>query len=179
MDDQLAERSTWNPDCPVTLDQLRYLRLSFWGFDGLHHQGEMIVHADSAEDIVSVFGKLHEARFPIEEMRVVTDEDVSAKPTGDGNNTSAFVCRNVTNGSSFSQHAYGLAIDVNPFHNPYQRGALVLPELATTYLDRDDLRLGMVTEGDVVHRAFADIGWGWGGKWRSLKDYQHFSANGK
>ena len=27
-------------------------------------------------------------------------------------------------------------------------------------------------------RAFHAIGWTWGGDWRSLKDYQHFSANG-
>lgn len=177
--EQVAERSTWNSDCPVALTDLRYLRLSFWGFDGFHHQGEMIVSAGSAEAIVEVFAKLHAARFPIEEMRVVTDADLDAEPTGDGNNTSAFVCRRVTNGSVFSQHAFGLAVDINPFQNPYQRGDLVLPELATTYLDRDRQATGMVIEGDVVHTAFSDIGWSWGGSWQSLKDYQHFSSTGK
>ena len=36
----------------------------------------------------------------------------------------------------------------------------------------------MITEGDAAWRAFRDIGWTWGGDWRSLKDYMHFSANG-
>ena len=88
------------------------------------------------------------------------------------------MCRPTTGQSSgFSQHAYGLAIDVNPFHNPYLKGDVVLPELASTYLDRDDQRPGMVTPA--VVRAFAGIGWEWGGDWSSLKDYQHFSQNGR
>jgi hypothetical protein len=30
-----------------------------------------------------------------------------------------------------------------------------------------------------VVRAFAAIGWEWGGDWTSLKDYQHFSLSGR
>jgi hypothetical protein len=79
---------------------------------------------------------------------------------------------------NWSQHAFGLAIDVNPFHNPYLKGDLVLPELASTYLDRANVRPGMVERGDVVYDAFAAIGWGWGGEWNSLYDWMHFSQNG-
>ena len=79
----------------------------------------------------------------------------------------------------FSQHAYGLAVDVNPFQNPYLKGDLVLPELASSYRDRDRHRPGMILADDPVVRAFASIGWTWGGTWRSLKDLQHFSANGR
>jgi hypothetical protein len=35
----------------------------------------------------------------------------------------------------------------------------------------------LIVNGDAV-RAFAAVGWRWGGAWTSLKDYQHFSANG-
>ena len=55
----------------------------------------------------------------------------------------------------------------------------MLPELASTYLDRDDVRPGMITPDGVVVRAFAAIGWTWGGTWSSLKDYQHFSQSGR
>jgi hypothetical protein len=41
------------------------------------------------------------------------------------------------------------------------------------------VRPGMIVDGDVVVRAFAGAGWGWGGHFRSLKDYQHFSASGR
>jgi len=172
-------RSTWQEGCPVEPEDLSHLTLSFWGFDGLPHSGEMIVHREVADDIVAVFAQLFAAGFPIEEMRITTRADLDAEPTGDGNNTSAFVCRPVTGGTSFSEHAYGLAIDINPFHNPYQRNDLVLPELAGHYLDRDLGQPGMITAGDVAVEAFAAIGWAWGGNWNSLKDYQHFSRSGR
>lgn len=172
-------RSTWTEDCPVPLGELTYITVSFWGFDETAHTGELIVHASAADDLTAVMAKLFAAKFPIEEMRIVTQADVDADPTGDGNVTSSFVCRTVTGGTSYSQHAFGLAIDINPFHNPYQRGDLVLPELATDYTDRGRVLPGMVTRGDVVEQAFAEIGWTWGGDWNSLKDYQHFSANGR
>jgi hypothetical protein len=80
---------------------------------------------------------------------------------------------------NWSMHAYGLAIDINPFHNPYEKGELIIPELAMSYLDRDQNLPGMIHDGDVVVAAFADIGWGWGGDWKTLKDYMHFSQNGR
>jgi hypothetical protein len=151
--------------------------VSHVGFDGENHTGEMIVNARVAEDVVSVFAELFAAGFPIEEMRVIRADEIDAPPTGDGNVTGSFECRDAVNTGKWSQHAYGLAIDINPFHNPYLKGDLVLPELASFYLDRK-LRLpGMVETGDVV-ADFAAIGWKWGGNWNSLKDWMHFSESG-
>jgi hypothetical protein len=170
--------ATWSPGCPVGLADLRYVTVGFWGFDDRPHTGELVVHRRAAEQIVSVFARLYRARFPIEQMRLVTTSDLHARPTGDGNNTAAFVCRAARNQRRWSAHAYGLAVDVNPFQNPYRRGDLVLPELASAYLDRGWARPGMIRAGDVVTRAFADIGWTWGGTWRSPSDLMHFSATG-
>jgi D-alanyl-D-alanine carboxypeptidase len=170
--------TTWNPACPVRLSDLRYVTVSFWGFDGRPHTGELVVHRRVADQLVSVFARLHQARFPIEQMRLVTTADLSAPPTGDGNNTAAFVCRRARTQTRWSAHAYGLAVDLNPFHNPYRRGNLVLPELASAYLERDRERPGMIRPGDVVTTAFAAIGWTWGGTWRSPTDHMHFSATG-
>ena len=174
---EIAARATWTPECPVGLDDLRYLRMAFWGFDDRAHTGEMVVHASVADDVVEVFRQLFEARFPIEEMRLVTADELDGPPTGDGNDTAAFVCRPVRGGSRWSEHASGLAVDINPFHNPYRRGDRVLPELASAYLDRSWVRPGMVVEGDVVVRAFDAIGWGWGGRWSSVQDAMHFSRD--
>ncbi len=176
---EVLARSTWVDGCPVEPEDLSYLTMSFWGFDGRAHTGEMIVNRSVAQDVITAFAAIFEARFPIEEMTVVPKEALDADPTGDGNNTTAFVCRAVTGGSSFSQHAYGLAIDINPFHNPYIRGEVVLPELAASYLDRAQPLAGMVADDGPVVQAFDDIGWGWGGDWESLKDYQHFSVNNR
>lgn len=176
---EVQARSSWTPECPVTLDDLVYLTMSHFGFDGRFHTGEMIVNATVADDVVEVFRKLHEARFPIEQMRVITAEEIDAHPTGDWNDTTSFVCRPAVGSNSWSQHAFGTGIDISPFHNPYLKGDLVLPELASAYLDRDDVRPGMIVEGDVVTEAFSDIGWGWGGNWSSLKDWMHFSLSGR
>lgn len=172
-------RSTWQPACPVAATDLRYLTMSFWGFDGLHHTGEMIVHERVAEGVTRVFARLHAIRFPIEEMRVTDAPELDLHPTGDGNNTNAFVCRPAVGLKTWSAHASGLAIDVNPFCNPYVKGNLVLPELASSYVDRAWKRPGMVHRGDEVVRAFAGIGWSWGGDWTSPLDIQHFTATGR
>ena len=170
---------TWSPACPVALDGLRYLTVSFRGFDGLAHTGELVVAAPEASEVVSVFEALFAADFPIEEMRLPTTADVDAHPTGDGNNTAAFVCRPTTGGTTWSAHAYGLALDLNPFDNPYHKGDVVLPELASSYLDRSWRRPGMIQPGSLVVREFARIGWSWGGSWTGLSDYQHFTATGR
>ena len=170
--------ATWKPGCPAGLDDLRYVTVSFRGFDGKAHTGELVVHERVAGQVVSVFARLYRARFPIEEMRLVTGADLEAHPTGDGNNTAAFVCRAARKQTRWSAHAYGLAIDVNPFQNPYRRRDLLLPELAGSYENRARARPGMIRPGDAVTRAFADIGWTWGGTWRSPRDLMHFSATG-
>lgn len=180
---EVLARSTWQPGCPVAADELAWVRLTFWGFDDARHTGELLVHSDVADDMVAVFRALYDARFPLEAMEVTPAAALDAAPTGDGNGTESFVCRAVTGGSSFSQHAYGLAVDVNPFQNPYVKGEgtdrVVVPELASSYLERDAVRPGMVLADDAVVRAFAAVGWEWGGAWRTLKDYQHFSRNGR
>jgi hypothetical protein len=176
-DDVLA-RSSWVPECPVTVDELAYVTVSHMGFDGRYHTGELLINAAWAEEVVEVFETLHAASFPIEQMRIIRKEEIDAPPTGDWNDTTSFVCRPAVGNSSWSQHAYGLAVDINPFHNPYLKGDLVLPELASSYTDRDDVRPGMIEAGDVVVSAFADMGWAWGGNWNTLKDWMHFSASG-
>jgi hypothetical protein len=175
----VAARSTWDPDCPVSLDDLRYVTVAYWGFDDLAHTGELLVNTDAAEAVVEVFRLLHEARFPIEEMRITRAEELDLHPTGDGNNTGSFVCRPSRGTTSWSEHAYGRAVDINPFHNPYVKGDVVLPELASVYKDRSAERPGMILADGVVTDAFAAIGWGWGGDWRSSIDTMHFSATGR
>lgn len=175
---EVLARSTWEPGCPVSPSQLHYLTLSFHGFDGRAHTGEMLVSSDVAETVVAVFERLFAAGFPIEEMRVTDAAELELPPTGDGNNTTAFVCRPAVGQSHWSAHAYGLAIDVNPFQNPYVRNDLVLPELSSAYLDRDRVRPGMVLDGGPVVSAFDAAGWTWGGRWSHPKDYMHFSSTG-
>ncbi|GAA2372947.1 hypothetical protein Cme02nite_01510 [Catellatospora methionotrophica] len=171
-------RSSWTRNCPIAAADLRYVTVVFRGFDGRAHTGELLVNARVADDLVTVFKRLFTAGFPIERMRITSAAGLKAPPTGDHNTTEVYACRPVRGHQGWSQHAYGLAIDLNPFQNPYQKGKVVLPELATSYLDRADARPGMAQPREEAVRAFAAIGWQWGGDYRSLKDYMHFSATG-
>lgn len=169
---------SYRSGCPVPLRDLRYLTLSFRGFDGKAHTGELVVAASAAASTVRVFRALFAQGFPIEEMRLPTTADLTAPPTGDGNDTAGFVCRAARGQTRFSAHAYGLAIDVDPFQNPFVRDDLVLPELASAYRDRSWVRPGMFEPGSAAVRAFTREGWTWGGTFHRPKDYQHFTLTG-
>ncbi|WP_082096373.1 M15 family metallopeptidase [Demequina gelatinilytica] len=172
-------RSSWREECPVPASDLAYIVMPFWGFDGQAHTGEMITSAQYADDVVTAFEGMYERRFPIEEMRVTTWAEVNGAHTGDQNVTISFECRKVTGGYDvWSEHAKGLAIDINPFHNPWQRDGAVFPELARAYLDRDWLRPGMIETQQQIIDEFEELGWTWGGTWDKLDDWMHFSAQG-
>ena len=74
--------------------------------------------------------------------------------------------------TSWSAHAYGLAIDVNPFMNPYQRGDVVLPGSPPAICAATGSGPA-VRPGSVVVREFARIGWSWGVVRPAPKDYQN------
>ena len=175
---EIAARSSWTPDCPVEIDELAYLTLTHWGFDGERHTGELLVNAEAADGMIEVFEKLYDAGYPIEEMRIKNPADMTALVTGDSNVTSSFECRRSTASRRWSEHAFGTAIDINPFHNPYLKGDVVIPHLSEFYTDRSLDLPGMIDLNDMAVEAFAEIGWSWGGEWTSLKDWMHFSAGG-
>lgn len=176
------------PGCPVGYDGLRYLRLSHWTMDGVVATGELVVAAEHADAVVGVFRRLFDARFPIRRMTLVDDFGLAADPRDgaddfasiEADNTSAFNCREAFGNDNWSEHAFGRAIDINPIENPYVfRDGTTDHPASVPYLDRTLGAPGMITDGDVVVRAFADIGWGWGGTWSGIKDYQHVSASGR
>ncbi len=174
----LMEQTTWEPDCPVAIEDLRKLTLRYVDFDGVDHEGEMIVHVDVAEDLLGVFVEIHARGFPIERMEPIEHFDGDDDASMAANNTSTFNCRPITGSDSWSEHSYGWAVDINPIQNPYERDGEILPPEGEPYLDRSNERPGMVTRPGVVD-LFDDLGWGWGGDWDSLVDYMHFSLTGR
>ena len=171
-------RSSWQEACPVKSTDLSYVVMPFWGFDNKPHTGEMLINAKWAKKAAGVFKYMYEHRFPIEEMRVTTMEEVNGEHFGDQNVTISFECRHTTGGYvTWSEHASGLAIDVNPFQNPWYRDGNVYPELATSYTDRNWIRPGMIETQRQIIAEFGKIGWSWGGNWGTFDDWMHFSAN--
>jgi hypothetical protein len=159
--------------------ELRLLRADYWGFDKRVHRGELIVHRDHARRVLVVLEKLFKAGYPIERLKLVdayrADDDRSMA----ANNTSGFNCRRVSGSSSWSEHAVGRAIDLNPLRNPYvTRGGRVSPPAGRPYANRARRAAGMIHANDLVVRAFV-AGWRWGGYWSGSRDYQHFSSTGR
>jgi hypothetical protein len=169
----------WHAGCPAAISDLRLVTLTYWGFDGHPHDGQLIVNRDAVRPVVRAMRSLYGVRFPIRRMALVDRYGAADKRSMAADNTSAFNCRLVEHSTSWSEHAYGRAIDINPLENPYIIGKQVLPPAGRAFTDRSLRRTGMIHAGDAVVRAFAAVGWRWGGAWMSLKDYQHFSANGR
>ncbi|WP_067432839.1 M15 family metallopeptidase [Nocardioides jensenii] len=169
---------SWEEGCPVPIDDLRIIEMNYWGFDGtVHDGGQLMVHKDVADTVVTVFSEMFDEEFPIRGMQLIEEYDGSDDASMAADNTSSFNCRPITGSPGrFSIHSYGKAIDINTIENPYVKGDLVLPPAGAEFLDRDDVRPGMITKNDPVVKSFKKRGFDWGGSWHSLKDYQHFEA---
>ncbi len=172
--------SSWHTGCPVALADLRYLRIAYRRFDGGTRRGEMIVNADAVPAVRRSFARLYRKNVPIRRMRLVDAYGASDYRSIEADNTSSFNCRRATGSTTWSQHAYGRAIDVNPIENPYVYADGTTSHPASKpYLDRSKHRRGMAVPGGKLVRAFSAQGWGWGGTWSPARDYQHFSATGR
>ena len=151
------------------------------------HEGQLIVNRDSAAALARVFRRLYRLQFPIRHMRLGDIYGPRRAIPRDQDVTASFQCRQsvpspCTGGTAsgrWSNHAYGLAIDLNPLENPYVSGGRTSHRRSVPYLERSPYRKGMIVEGGVVTRAFDARGWGWGGRWSGTIDYQHLSVNGR
>ena len=167
-------------EAQITYDDLRYIRLKYFDFEGqVHEDGELIVHAGLAAEVTEIFYELFEAEYPFASIRLVDDygEQGDDNLSMAANNTSAFNYRLVTGTDTLSFHSYGAAIDINPLLNPYIDGERVAPENAEQYANRSLGLPGMIDHEDICYRLFTERGWRWGGDWEGDKDYQHFSKD--
>jgi D-alanyl-D-alanine carboxypeptidase-like protein len=180
---ELKGHRFWHAGCPVPLSGLRVLTVPHWGFDHRVHTGRLVANKDAAHPLARVFRRLYKLRFPIRHMHF--RDSYGRRNVRPPDATGAFDCRQAvpspcsggTGTGSWSEHAYGEAVDLNPTENPYVGCGRTRHRASRRYLDRSHLRRGMVTPA--VVRAFRAIGWGWGGSWAgSTKDYMHFSATG-
>jgi hypothetical protein len=173
-------RYSWHPGCPVALSGLRLVTMTYRGFDHKVHKGRLVVNAAVTGKLILVFRKLFAVHYPIRRMVPVDAYHGSDFASIQADNTSAFNCRDATGSSSWSEHAYGLAVDLDPCENPYvTAGGYEAHKRCRKYVDRSLHDPGVVHAGDKAVRAFVSVGWGWGGTWEGARDYQHFSANGR
>lgn len=172
---------SWKETNPVPLQDLRYVSVSHWGFDEEVHQGCLIVHQSVANEVVEIFKEIFEGQFPIEKMLLVDLYEGNDERSATDNNSYSFCSRAITGKvGEFSNHSYGLAIDINPLFNPYCRGELLVPKAGAPYLNRENKVQGMIDTDSICYQAFAKRGWDWGGNWMPTDgyvDYHHFEKD--
>ncbi len=180
---RMLEGNSWRKGCPVGLSDLRYIRIKHFNFKGGNSTGELIVHKDVVNSVNNIFEELYNIKYPINQMRLVSDFKGNDWKSIEADNSSALNCRSVTgNKKKWSNHAYGKAIDINPIENPYiSRKGYISHKTSVKYRKRVHMQSrgiadkAMLLKNDKATKIFKKYGWSWGGDWNSVKDYQHFS----
>ena len=165
----------------VSYDDLRYVSVLYIDFNAREQEGELICNKAVAQDMLEIFYELYRNDYQIEQIRLIDEYSGDDTLSMADNNTSCFNYRVVDGTDSLSKHAYGLAIDINPFYNPYvvfNRNAdgstYISPPGSEVYADRSKDFAYKIDESDLCYKLFKEHGFTWGGDWNSCKDYQHF-----
>ncbi len=176
---------SYKEDCIVPREDLRYLKILHRDSQGRNLVGELICHKDISGDLLEIFRELYDASYPIERMVLVDEYGADDLKSAAANNSSCFNYRTSAGDSGgLSNHAFGLAIDINPLYNPYvwtDKGGTVHyePEEGKAYADRSRDSVYKIKEDDLCVQLFQSHGFDWGGEWQGEKDYMHFAATKK
>jgi D-alanyl-D-alanine carboxypeptidase-like protein len=182
---QLKAAGVWHRGCPVGLSDLRLLTVSHRDFRGRTRTGQLVVNKSATAPLRRVFRRLYALRFPIRHLTLADAYAPEAQRPNDGDISGSFECRQAvpspcTGGrgtGTWSMHAFGLAVDINPVENPYVGCGQSRNPTARRFRERSRHHRGMVTRRAIA--AFRSVGWGWGGAWAgNTKDYMHFSSTG-
>lgn len=177
----MITRGVWNESCPVHIDRLNILNISYYDFFGIkHNDGKIIVLDVVADNVLNIFRELYKIKFPIHSLNLIDDYLGDDEESMKANNSSAFNCRNIMGTNEWSIHAFGLAIDINPEQNPYLLNryepgkylVAVYPPAGMNYINRAIQRPGMV---EPIVKIFKNNGFSiWGGEWIEPLDLHHF-----
>jgi len=181
----LKKKGVWASKCPVSLERLRIVDVSYYDFKNEVSQGKLVVLDAVATFVMTIFQDLFQRQFPIQKMIPIDEYDGSDDASMEDNNSSAFNYREIPGRGVISIHSYGLAIDVNTVQNPFmgnsylnkEKGCSMIevwPTKGIEYINRFHQRKGMVEPiVDIFHKyGFRD----WGGHWKDLMDYHHFQT---
>ena len=172
---------SYKDNCPIPLDDLRYVRVLHKDIKGETHEGELVCSKYIASDVLEIFRALFEAGYPVERVRLVDEYDADDETSMRDNNSSCFNFRFISHTTKISKHGLGLAVDINTLYNPYIKETndtrILEPATAEPYIDRTKDFPYKIEKGDLCYRLFTERGFEWGGEWKTVKDYQHFEVS--
>lgn len=153
------------------IDSLSLIDVIYYSFDGLRHQGQIIVEARLEDDIYEIFQLIEELKFPIGKVIPIVAYDWEDGDSMADNNSSAFNFRVIADTNKLSLHSFGRALDINPMQNPVIYPAGIIAPAGATYQPKND---GTFTAKHPIVKEFIKRGWHWGGNFEQPKDYHHF-----
>jgi hypothetical protein len=170
---------TWHSGCPVGRDGLRLIRINYWDYTGYRRRGEIVVADEVAGQTAAALADLYRHRIPLRSLvredrfgwssRLHGADDYKSMAAG---NSSGFNCRGVVgNPSVTSPHAYGRAVDLNTWENPYRSAQGTVPN--RWWASRSNPRVAWRSSSHVVVRIMASHGFRWT---YGVGDSQHFDA---
>jgi hypothetical protein len=153
------------------VDSLALVDVLYYSFDGLKHQGQIIVNNDLEDDVYEIFVLIEKIRFPIGHVIPIVAYQWDDHSSMTDNNSSGFNFRVIEGTTKLSLHSFGRAVDINPVQNPviYPNG-VVAPEGAKY----SPSKAGTFSAKNPVVQEFIKRGWHWGGNFEQPKDYHHF-----
>ncbi len=174
----MTAQDSYKSNCPISYKDLRVVEVLYQNFDNKTQTGKLIVHRLIARKIETIFKKLYKIKYQIKLIKPIWHFKANDYNSITANNSSAFNCRKIAGTKKWSNHAYGLAIDINPLQNPFvSTSGQVTHKLSKPYIDRTmkaKNHKAMILKNSLLVKLFEAHGFKWGGDWRTIKDYQHF-----
>jgi hypothetical protein len=175
---QMTGRS-WHRGCPVGRAGLRLMRINYWDYRGYRHRGELVAHADAMPNMRGALTAMYHRKLPIRSLyrvdrfgwsrRLQGADDYKSMAAG---NTSAFNCRSVVGRPGVrSPHAYGRALDLNTWENPYHSSHGWVPN--GWWPSRSHPRVAWRSRRHAVVQVMLNHGFRWT---YGVQDSQHFDA---
>jgi len=153
------------------INQLVLLEVKYYSMDGKIHQGQLLTNKLIADDLTEVFEFILQEKFPLGKVIPAVKYGWNDELSMEDNNSYSFCYRNL----SYSKHAKGMAIDINPRLNPVRwhkeysyrkdmpKSGTYNPEVPGTFTPQHPVVL-----------KFKALGFTWGRHFKRNMDDHHF-----
>ena len=153
----------------VVIDQLQLINVTYISTDEKLHQGQILTNKLLAQDIEELFQFMLDQDFVIEKAIPIVAYNWNDTLSMEDNNSYSFCYRNI----SYSNHAKGLAIDINPRFNPLRWKIKDLPNEPLGAV-LDTAVNGTLHPNHLVVKEFKKRGFRWGHTFSKYWDDHHF-----
>lgn len=149
--------------------QLELVDVYYISTDGKIHKGQVVTNRQIANDIKEIFSFMLDEGFVIEKAIPIVKYGWNDSLSMADNNSYSFCYRNI----SYSKHATGMAIDINPRFNPLRWKNIDRPNTPAGAV-LDTTVNGTLYPGHIVVNEFRRLGFRWGHTFTKYYDDHHF-----